>query len=282
MALNPDVRKVNIVGHSMGGMVARTYLIDLTCASKIKNLVTLGTPYFGATKIAQMVLAPEGCFLTIPLFGCNPNPNMTYSLLQNFASGYHLSPGEGFFMVYPDGYLKRWGAYLNYTQTMDQFRTHNTYLTNDAIAFRQLINAGYTNGNENGVNVTMFVGHNLPTTVGLEEISYGQNSDYEISGDGDGTVPRNSATMQNLDLEPVVDYHGAATLIFASGIEHGAMARNGAILEATYAIFTGSKDTPEEIVAGSDILSTQPTGLSGRLSRWMGRWWCASMTPKAT
>jgi len=259
LARNPDVRKVNIVAHSMGGLVARTYMIDPTRASKIKNLVTLGTPYFGATKIAQMLLAPEGCFLTIPVFGCNPNPNMTYSLLQNFASGYQLAPGEGFFMVYPNGYLKRWGAYLNYTQTMDQFRAHNTYLTNDAIAFRQLINAGYTNGNENGVNVTMFVGYNQPTTVGLEEKSYGQNSYNLIFGDGDGTVPRNSATMQNLDLQPIVDYHGAATLCYANGIEHGALARNIDVLEATNNIFTGTPAMP----CGN--LSTQSTGLSGRV-----------------
>ncbi len=268
LARNPDVRKVNIVAHSMGGLVARTYLIDPTRASKIKNLVTLGTPYFGATKIAQLVLAPEGCFLEIPVFGCNPNPNMTYSLLQNFTSGYQLSPGEGFFMVYPNGYLKRWGAYLNYTQTMDQFRARNTYLTDDAIDFRQSIksiNEGYTNGNENGVNVTMFVGNNQPTPIGLEEKSYGQNSYNLIFGDGDGTVPRNSATMQNLDLEPDVDYHGAATLIYASGIEHGALARNNTVLETTYTIFTSTSITPEELVAGSDILSTQSTGLSGRV-----------------
>jgi hypothetical protein len=62
-----------------------------------------------------------------------------------------------------------------------------------------------------------------------------------------------------------VDYHGAANLIFASGVEHGAMARNNAVLETTYTIFTSTSFTPEELVANSDILSTQSTGLSGRV-----------------
>lgn len=264
LARNPDVRKVNILAHSMGGMVARTYLIDPARAAKIKHLVTLGTPYFGATKIAQLVLAPEGCFLDLPVFGCNPNPSMTYSLLQNFPSGYQLAPGEGFFMVYPDGYLKRWGAYLGYTQTMDQFRAHNPYLTNDAINFRQLINIGFTGGSENGVDVWMFVGQDLPTTVALEEKSYGQNSYNQISGNGDGTVPLNSATMKNLALDPPVNFSTDAEIVFFNGVDHTNLPKDGAVLNAVYSIFTGSKTTVEDLLV-PDLISATPQALNGRV-----------------
>ncbi|HZU87226.1 MAG TPA: alpha/beta fold hydrolase [Anaerolineaceae bacterium] len=265
LARNPDARKVNILAHSMGGMVARTYLIDPLHAAKVKHLVTLGTPYFGASKVSQMVLAPEGCFLDLPVFGCNPNPSMTYSILQNFPSGYQLAPGEGYFMVYPGGFLKRWGAYLNYNQSMDQFRAHNTYLTDDAIALRQLINMGYSGGSENGVDVWMFIGYNLPTPYALEEKSYGQNSYNMIYGDGDATVPIHSASMSNDQIEPPVDLSADAELVYVNGVDHGDLPKHGGILNAVYTIFTSSKLTAEEVTQGSSSLSTQSTGLSGRV-----------------
>ena len=89
---------------------------------------------------------------------------MTYAILQNFPSGYHFSPGEGYSWS-----IQRLSQALGgVSQLHPDDRTipaHNTYLTNDAIAFRQSINTGYTGGSENGVDVTMIIGHNLPSTT---------------------------------------------------------------------------------------------------------------------
>jgi pimeloyl-ACP methyl ester carboxylesterase len=40
------VRRVDVVGHSLGGLVAR-YLVDADPVAPIRRLVTLGAPYFG-------------------------------------------------------------------------------------------------------------------------------------------------------------------------------------------------------------------------------------------
>lgn len=40
-------RRVDVVGHSLGGLVAR-YLVDADPAAPVRRLVTLGAPYFGA------------------------------------------------------------------------------------------------------------------------------------------------------------------------------------------------------------------------------------------
>jgi len=48
--------KVDIVAHSMGGLVARAYIRDHGGARRVRRLVTLGTPHNG-TKVA--VLAPD-------------------------------------------------------------------------------------------------------------------------------------------------------------------------------------------------------------------------------
>ena len=41
------VRWVDVVGHSLGGLVAR-YLVDMRADAPIRRLVTLGAPYFGS------------------------------------------------------------------------------------------------------------------------------------------------------------------------------------------------------------------------------------------
>jgi pimeloyl-ACP methyl ester carboxylesterase len=240
LARNPDVRKVNLLGHSMGGAVARTYVADPTRAGRVAHLVTLGTPYFGATKIAQMLLAQEGCFLDLPIVGCNPNPATTYQLLQNFPAGYQLSPGERFFDVYPSGYIQRGGVYLNSEQTFDLFRTHNAFLTDEGVAWRAPLNVGWQNGSTNGVEVYMMIGTNLPTITYLEQ-KPGQESYNTIMANGDGTVPLHSAEMRNLDLVPPVNFSSGATLMFFNEVDHSTLPKNQAVLAAVYAIFSGAK-----------------------------------------
>jgi pimeloyl-ACP methyl ester carboxylesterase len=45
--LATGVRRVDVVGHSLGGLVAR-YLVDAEPTAPVRRLVTLGSPYFGA------------------------------------------------------------------------------------------------------------------------------------------------------------------------------------------------------------------------------------------
>lgn len=41
------VRRVDVIGHSLGGLVAR-YLVEMRAGPPVRRLVTLGAPYFGA------------------------------------------------------------------------------------------------------------------------------------------------------------------------------------------------------------------------------------------
>jgi pimeloyl-ACP methyl ester carboxylesterase len=52
---NPPNFKVHIVAHSMGGLVARRYILDRPGAHFVDRMITLGTPWFGAPETANML-----------------------------------------------------------------------------------------------------------------------------------------------------------------------------------------------------------------------------------
>lgn len=51
--------KVNIIGHSMGGLDARFMIVNYGMADKVTSLTTIGTPHFG-TSFADWGIAHEG------------------------------------------------------------------------------------------------------------------------------------------------------------------------------------------------------------------------------
>ncbi len=56
------VNKINIIGHSMGGMIARNYIQLRGGSDKVKQLVCLGVPHHGS-KLAVFTLDPLGKLL---------------------------------------------------------------------------------------------------------------------------------------------------------------------------------------------------------------------------
>jgi pimeloyl-ACP methyl ester carboxylesterase len=58
------VRRVSLVGHSMGGLVIRHYIEDDARADKIQRVVTVGTPYWGSPK----TIFPVAAGVEVPMF----------------------------------------------------------------------------------------------------------------------------------------------------------------------------------------------------------------------
>jgi pimeloyl-ACP methyl ester carboxylesterase len=50
---NPDTTKVNIVGHSMGGLIGRAYF-QSTNGNRVNKLITVGSPHQGSTKVYKI------------------------------------------------------------------------------------------------------------------------------------------------------------------------------------------------------------------------------------
>ena len=58
------VRRVSLVGHSMGGLVIRHYIEDDARADKVQRVVTVGTPYWGSPK----AIFPVAAGVEVPMF----------------------------------------------------------------------------------------------------------------------------------------------------------------------------------------------------------------------
>ena len=279
LALNPSKTKVDILAHSMGGLVARYYVSNATHASKVDHLVTLGTPYLGAPNIA-LVEIDKMCF--VEKYGlCITNADTLHELGQNFPSIYEIAPGDAFFQVYK-GYIYRdWdknedGAvdgWLSADQSYAMLSDHNSELAIQARTYNAAV-GGWTNGGTNGVNVLMIVGSGLPTPSVLWET---QESDWwnpfskrivytALTTTGDGTVPQNSANMRNpfigADLSANVP-----TVYFK--LEHGDLAKNTQVLQvaATFFESNGSLSTLKignDVGARTDGPSLDPIPLNGQ------------------
>jgi len=118
------VRRVDLVGHSLGGLVAR-YLVDADPQCGVRRLVTLGSPYFGSP-LPRNELAIFGAHDPIV-----PVPHPTHGPHAS-----HLHPG-GRAVVVPD--CGHWGllAHERVAQEITRFITSpDLALTHGAPAAR--------------------------------------------------------------------------------------------------------------------------------------------------
>ena len=91
-------RRVDIVAHSLGGLVGRAYIADPARAARVDQLITLGSPQFGATKALKALVYGDQFgpwFLGIGL-----NPSEVRDLSRNMAAGMELLPSRAYDQLY--------------------------------------------------------------------------------------------------------------------------------------------------------------------------------------
>jgi pimeloyl-ACP methyl ester carboxylesterase len=81
-------RKINIVAHSMGGLVARIYVQQLGGAGRVNRVVTLGTPHLGSPESLGTFLNGMGRFKNFAAGGETAVKRVVFS----FSSMYELLP----------------------------------------------------------------------------------------------------------------------------------------------------------------------------------------------
>lgn len=260
-------QKVDIVAHSMGGLVARNYIADANKAQNVRKLFTLGTPHLGAPKFLKALR--HGECLTEPRLQDLPfcigiNPMEMKDVIQNMIGGYELAPTQTYFSFYdglgnqyPYPYRTESGA-LNYLQIKNLLTilNHNTALFTPSETFHSIDN---TLANTNGVDITVVAGSGQNTLGQIIEIKttslLGIQSPKKdvISINGDETVPLFSASIDDsAKNRSLLD----SAKIYYTNQKHGNLVTTGPALNLVKNILDGNSQLP-------DGVSTQPYKLTG-------------------
>ena len=183
--VNPDAKLV-LIGHSMGGLVSRYFLECLDGAKDTRMLITFGTPYRGSLRaldfLANGFTKRIGPFKLLDLS----------AFVSSLPSIYQLLP------IYPcvssgSGALTRVAETPGLPAELDQGRAHRA-----EHEFHRVIESAVTaRGAEAPYLIHPVVGLSQPTlqSARLSGGLLSMLSDYEGDDlDGDGTVPRVSAT----------------------------------------------------------------------------------------
>src|SRR3989344_5088254 len=245
-------QKVDILAHSMGGLVARNYIADSVKAQNVRKLFTLGTPHLGAVKFLKALRYGDCLFLEIGPLCLSIAPTEVNDVIQNMISGFQLAPSRSYFNFYsnednqhPYPYRTEAGP-LDYSQIKNLLTIfgHNTSLFNPSEAFHSIDS---TLSNTNGVDVVVIAGSGQPTigqiieqkTVSLLGIE-GEHKDIRIIN-GDDTVPLFSASLN--DPSKDLSYLGPAKIYYTNQ-RHGSLVTNGPALNLVKNILEGSSDLP--------------------------------------
>ncbi|MBI2607843.1 MAG: alpha/beta fold hydrolase [Candidatus Doudnabacteria bacterium] len=186
-------QKVDIVAHSMGGLLVEDYL-DTYGQDKINKLIFVGTPHLGAPKAAKILL--YGDHMSIPWL----EEDRIQEIAHNSPAVYQLLPNPTYFdnflgYVAPYHIFKK--SLYNYTETQDFLMAKgvNTNLLSMSNQFfdKQLFNQDF-----GGIEAYNIAGCRTATQSAYR-YGIGNNSIGSIGySSGDGTVPLVSADHVNI------------------------------------------------------------------------------------
>lgn len=198
-------RKFNLVAHSMGGLVSRTYIArhPKEAEKRVRQLIMLGTPNFGATNSIEVLF--QGNPLIDTVNGLNRANDMK-SVVRGLPGCYNLLPAPPDY--YPSGkpYPADWNIYDAPSWRITGIRQE--YLDSTRDLYKQLSQS------HPQVPFTMIAGCHLETPVRL-------TSDFSVESDpkliverigegpdgGDGTVPLWSALLPGADIFYIQEKH---------------------------------------------------------------------------
>ena len=249
--------KVNIVAHSMGGLVSRNYILAPTRAAKVEHLVVLGTPFLGAPSSFKALYLGDDFGINqrahdngVPSILRLLDPQRVRAIAQNWPGIYELLPSQRFFQFYPQGYLLEdrditgdglaSGA-LDYQHTFDFLNaTFNPNLMNRAVTFHSPAMDGFTSATGE-VQVSLFVGVGKPTPGQFRlwsETRFFDRLEIEhvslTRWNGDGTVVQHAADLRDADTNLL----GPATVYYVNE-GHMGLTSNPHVLRQILSVFAG-------------------------------------------
>lgn len=255
--LNFSAEKVDIVAHSMGGILAKTYILN-EGIEKVDQLVFLGTPHLGAPKGFKGLMYGDDLGYRFLFLGLNEKKLKDIS--QNMPAVYELLPSEK--------YINKTGGYVINGLDKNNIFTYNYTQTKDLMTLNgrneAMLQGGETLHNDiddldlSGLEVHNFVGcgsHTmgeitLKRKFGWFASGFKTVDDYDIKYvNGDETVPLISA-----------DDVPSANTYYVKEISHGTLPSADGVKENIVAILSG-----EDLLNSENILrDTSTCKISGK------------------
>jgi pimeloyl-ACP methyl ester carboxylesterase len=196
-------QKVDIVAHSMGGLVIKKYIYDYPNSS-VDKFIDIATPHLGAPKAAKTLL--YGDDFDMSKFGIGLSEEKVKEIARNFSPIYQLLPSRNYY--YASSTL--FNSYILDSYDVDDNNVTGSLDYDESIDFLNYfgnlnltsINDSLHNDidsfNPNNYNIKAYniIGCNNPTIGWIEIINKHGTSSYEYGlhyTNGDGTVPLESS-----------------------------------------------------------------------------------------
>ncbi len=253
--------KVNIVAHSLGGLVARNYISDASQSAKVNKLIELGTPHLGAVDSLKSLL--YGVDIKTRIFGIFrlglPSSEVK-DITQTSPSVFQLLPSHSYYSFYNfsgdypfkddrdiDQNKETGNLDFNQTKTLLTNLGQNMVVFSMAEQFHDSIDS--TLNSSNGVKLYLISGSGQPTLGQIQEtwwitwpINFIPKRD-ELFINGDDTVPLYSSSLKSSTL----DLTGGAKLYFVEQTHSDLVSKTGAAMELVKNILSESDQVPVNV-----------------------------------
>lgn len=242
-------RKIDIIAHSMGGIVAESYLATASSTSFVDKLILVGTPQLGApAAFKALQFGSDLGFRIGPLVLLNPHE--VKKVVQNMPGIYELLPSQRYTTI-EGGYLinNQNGnhatlGFESTTQLMTASSSNerNALLLTQAAQFHALMDTHSADAK----NIYNIVGCQNPFTP-MQFVLQDDGGVRIVRGNGDGTVPVASA------MNYANTYHTYFSLYSENSADHEELVKNAKLLSLIVSLL---KNTTSSLTLNTLGIST--------------------------
>lgn len=258
--------QVNLVVHSMGGLIARFYISDPSKASKVNKQIELGVPHLGAVESLKTLMYGSWLGYDFRLFTIGIPPSETKDGAQNMPSIFQLIPSLKYYDFYGNSFRddrdidnNSVKGNLNYDQTKNLLSNLNYNMTVFGLGEQFHSNLDPVLNQTNGTKIYEIVGSAQPTLGQIIEtwwitwpINLISKTD-QIFINGDDTVPLYSASLKNDGL----DISGATKIYYVEQKHSDLVSQNGVAMQTVKAILNDDNSLPVEVKDQKIVLEGQ-------------------------
>lgn len=256
--------KVNLVVHSMGGLVARYYISDSGKAAKVGKLIELGVPHLGAAKALKTLIYGDQIKKDIfGVFSLGIPSSETKDIFQNLPSAFQLLPANKYFNFYDNSNKNlpypfsderdiddnKITGILNFNQikTLLTNLSHNMAVFDLGEQFHNTIDSSLDQSN--GTKLYLIVGSGQPTLGQIIETWWIKwpikliPKREEVFINGDETIPLYSASLKSASQ----DLSGGAKIYYVEQKHSDLVAKGGPAMQTVKTILNESDAFPVEV-----------------------------------